>query len=54
VADRVVMAAAKIVLEPIFEAEIMALVKQVGTKVTSVSGLYDLHGKASKLASAAE
>jgi hypothetical protein len=35
-------------------SEIMALVKRVGTKVTSVSGLYDLHGKASELAAAAE
>jgi hypothetical protein len=34
--------------------EIMALVKKVGARVTSVSGLYDLHGKASELAAAAE
>jgi 4-amino-4-deoxy-L-arabinose transferase-like glycosyltransferase len=35
-------------------SEIMALVKRVGTRVSSVSGLYDLHGKASELAAAAE
>jgi hypothetical protein len=32
--------------------EIMALVKRSGTRVSSVSGLYDLHGKASELAAA--
>jgi hypothetical protein len=35
-------------------SEILALVERVGTKVTSVSGLYDVHGKASELARAAE
>jgi 4-amino-4-deoxy-L-arabinose transferase-like glycosyltransferase len=32
--------------------EIMALVKKVGTKVSAVSGLYDLQGKAAAIASA--
>ncbi|MGA2010822.1 MAG: glycosyltransferase family 39 protein [Solirubrobacteraceae bacterium] len=34
-------------------SEIMALVKKVGTRVSSVSGLYDVQGAASRLAAAA-
>jgi hypothetical protein len=33
--------------------EIMALVKEVGTQVSSVSGLYDLQGRTAELAAAA-